>query len=271
MDLYARENKRSGAWIAECRVRRRRINGSIQYPVAFLNCNLGRPVGGKPALFTHQEIGSLFHEVGHGLHHLLTKTEILAVSGINGVPWDAIEFPSQFLENWCWQKEGMALFSAHYQTQEPLPDELLSKLIEARNFNSAMRMINQLEFSLFDFRLHEHYQSTPPTNVQQVLDRVRSELDVDIPPEANRFQNSFEHIFGGGYAAGYYSYKWAGVMSSDAFSLFEEKGILNSEVGAQFLHHILEPGGSQEPMALFTMLRSRKPKIDAFLRHNGIL
>lgn len=271
LDLYTRENKRSSAWIEECRIRRRRADGSIQYPVAFLNCNLSGPVGDKPALFTHKEIVSLFHEFGHGLHHLLTRAEISAVSGINGVPWDAIEFPSQFLENWCWQKEGVALFSAHYQTQMQLPDELLNKLLEARNFNAAMRMVNQLEFSLFDFRLHEQYRSDPVTNVQQVLDRIRFELDVDIPPTSNRFQNSFEHIFGGEYAAGYYSYKWAGVMSSDAFSVFEEQGILNSAVGARFLRCILEPGGSEEPLTLFTEFRSRKPEIDALLRHSGII
>lgn len=270
LDLYARERKRGGAWMDECVSRRQRSDGSQQYPVAYLNCNFSGPIDGKPALFTHDEVITLFHEFGHGLHHMLTQINVSGASGISGVPWDAVELPSQFLENWCWEKEALSFISGHYETGEPLPDDMLKNMLDARNFQAAMQMVRQLEFSMFDFRLHEHYQSNPPTNVQEVLDQVRQETSVVIPPSFNRFQNSFSHIFAGGYAAGYYSYKWAEVLSADAYSRFEEEGIFNREVGESFMHHILEMGGSKEPMDLFKAFRGREPEIDALLRHSGI-
>ncbi|MCY7295348.1 oligopeptidase A [Alteromonas sp. a30] len=268
LDLYARPKKRGGAWMDECRTRHIKMDGSLQFPIAYLNCNFSGPVDGKPALFTHDEVITLFHEFGHGLHHMLTKVDVMAVSGINGVPWDAVELPSQFLENWCWEKDTLSFLSGHYETGEPLPDDLLEKMLRARNFQSAMQMVRQLEFSIFDFRLHQHYDAS--TNVQAVLDEVRKEVAVNIPPASNRFQNAFTHIFGGGYSAGYYSYKWAEVLSSDAYSRFEEEGIFNREVGDAFLHHILEQGGSEEPMDLFKAFRGREPSIDPLLRHSGI-
>jgi len=268
LDLYARANKRGGAWMDECRVRRECSNGEIQLPVAFLTCNFNGPVGDKPALFTHDEVVTLFHEFGHGLHHMLTKMSVAGVSGINGVPWDAVELPSQFLENWCWEEEALSYLSAHYETEAPLPNDLLDKMLAARDFQSAMQMARQLEFSLFDFTLHQ--QAGDEVDVQQVLDAVRQEVAVIVPPDFNRFQNSFGHIFAGGYAAGYYSYKWAEVLSSDAFSKFEEDGIFNRETGQAFLHNILEMGGSREPMDLFVAFRGREPKVDALLRHSGI-
>ncbi|MCV2884575.1 oligopeptidase A [Aestuariibacter sp. AA17] len=269
-DLYARERKRGGAWMDECRVRRVQSDGSLQLPVAYLTCNFNRPVGGKPALFTHDEVVTLFHEFGHGIHHMLTQIDIGAVSGINGVPWDAVELPSQFLENWCWQPEALAFISGHYETGEPLPSELLEKLLAAKNFQSAMQMVRQLEFSLFDFTLHERFNAKANTSVQAVLDEVRDEVAVITPPPFNRFQHSFSHIFAGGYAAGYYSYKWAEVLSADAFSKFEEDGIFNPETGRAFLLNILEMGGSKEPMDLFIAFRGREPQVDALLRHSGI-
>lgn len=268
LDLYARAKKRGGAWMDECRTRRTKVDGSLQQPVAYLNCNFNGPVDGKPAMFTHDEVITLFHEFGHGIHHMLTKVNVAAVSGINGVPWDAVELPSQFLENWCWEKEALAFISGHFETGEALPNEMLEKMLAARNFQSAMQMVRQLEFSMFDFRLHQNY--SPTTNVQKVLNQVRSEVSVVTPPETSRFQTSFSHIFGGGYAAGYYSYKWAEVLSSDAFSRFEEEGIFNREVGNAFLHNILEMGGSKEPMDLFKAFRGREPSIDPLLRHCGI-
>lgn len=267
-DLYAREKKRGGAWMDDCRCRRKKLDGSTQYPVAYLNCNFNGPVDGKPALFTHDEVITLFHEFGHGLHHMLTQIDVPSVSGIMGVPWDAVELPSQFLENWCWEKQALAFLSGHFETGASLPNDLLEKMLDARNFQSAMQMVRQLEFSIFDFRLHE--QTDAKVNVQQLLNNVRSEVAVVMPPETNRFQNSFSHIFGGGYAAGYYSYKWAEVLSSDAFSRFEEEGIFNREVGNDFLHNILEQGGSKEPMTLFVAFRGREPSIDPLLRHSGI-
>ncbi|WP_100644320.1 oligopeptidase A [Alteromonas facilis] len=266
-DLYAREGKRGGAWMDECRVRRR-VEGDIQVPVAYLTCNFNGPVGDKPALFTHDEVVTLFHEFGHGIHHMLTKVAVAGVSGINGVPWDAVELPSQFLENWCWQEEALALISGHYETGEPLPKDLLDKMLAARNFQSAMQMVRQLEFSLFDMAIHQ--LPADSIDVQAVIDKVRDEVAVVKPPEFNRFQHGFSHIFAGGYAAGYYSYKWAEVLSSDAFSRFEEEGIFNQQTGQDFLTHILEKGGSQSPMELFTAFRGREPEVDALLRHSGI-
>jgi oligopeptidase A len=268
-DLYAREKKRGGAWMDECQVRREKLDASQQHPVAYLTCNFNGPVGDKPALFTHDEVVTLFHEFGHGIHHMLTKINVGGVSGINGVPWDAVELPSQFLENWCWQPEALSFISGHFETGEPLPKVLLDNMLAARNFQSAMQMLRQLEFSLFDFSLHEHFVAGK-TNVQQWLDQVRKEVAVLIPPNFNRFQNSFGHIFAGGYAAGYYSYKWAEVLSSDAFSRFEEVGIFNRQTGHDFLTNILEMGGSKDPMQLFVAFRGREPEVDALLRHSGI-
>ena len=267
LDLYAREHKRGGAWMDDCRGRWK-VDNKLQLPVAYLTCNFTPPVGDQPALLTHDEVVTLFHEFGHGLHHMLTKVDYAAVSGINGVAWDAVELPSQFMENWCWEEEGLALISGHFETGEPLPREMLDKLLAAKNFQSAMMMVRQLEFSLFDFKLHKNFAEG--RSVQEVLDEVRKQVSVITPPVFNRFQHGFSHIFAGGYAAGYYSYKWAEVLSADAFSRFEEEGIFNQETGQSFLHEILEKGGSAEPMELFVNFRGREPKIDALLRHSGI-
>lgn len=269
LDLYARSHKRGGAWMDECIGRMKTENG-IQTPVAYLTCNLTPPVGNKPALLNHDEVTTLFHEFGHGLQHMLTKVDALFVSGISGVEWDAVELPSQFLENWCWEKEGLEKISGHYETGEPLPDHLFNKLLKAKNFQSAMIMVRQLEFALFDFRLHMEYGTEKFKGVQELLNEVRKEVAVVIPPEFNQFQNSFSHIFAGGYAAGYYSYKWAEVLSADAFSLFEERGIFDQETGEQFLHCILETGGSEKAMELFKKFRGREPEIEALLRHSGL-
>lgn len=268
LDLYARAKKRGGAWMDECRVRREMQNGDLQLPVAYLTCNFNAPVGDKPALFTHDEVVTLFHEFGHGIHHMLTKMKAAGVSGINGVPWDAVELPSQFLENWCWEEDALSFISGHYETGEPLPADLLERMMAARDYQSAMQMVRQLEFSLFDFLLHSEKGST--VDVQGTLDSVREEVSVVIPPSFNRFQNSFGHIFAGGYAAGYYSYKWAEVLSADAYSKFEEDGIFNRDTGREFLENILEMGGSKPPMELFVAFRGREPQVDALLRHSGI-
>jgi len=269
LDLYARNHKRGGAWMDECLVRRQTEDG-IQTPVAFLTCNFSEPVGDKPALLTHDELTTLFHEFGHGLHHMLTKIHHAGVSGINGVAWDAVELPSQFMENWCWEREALDLISGHYETGEVLPQDLFDKMIAARNFQSAMTMVRQLEFSLFDFRLHLEYTPTGTNQVDNILAEVREQVAVAKPPKFNRFAHSFSHIFAGGYAAGYYSYKWAEVLSADAFSKFEEKGIFDRATGLEFLQAILEQGGSREPMELFVEFRGREPEIDALLRHSGI-
>ncbi|MBO1519930.1 oligopeptidase A [Oceanisphaera pacifica] len=270
LDLYARANKRGGAWMDDCMGRRYREDGSLQKPVAYLTCNFNGPVGDQPALFTHGEVETLFHEFGHGIHHMLTKVDVAGVSGINGVAWDAVELPSQFLENWCWQPEALAFISGHYETGEPLPADLLERMLAARNFHSSLMMLRQLEFSLFDFRLHMAKDGAKPGQAQAILDKVRESVSVLPPPSFNRFQHGFAHIFAGGYAAGYYSYKWAEVLSSDAFSRFEEEGIFCAKTGRDFLHAILEQGGSKEPMELFKQFRGREPKIDALLRHSGI-
>jgi len=269
LDLYARAHKQGGAWMDDCRVRR--INdGSLQLPVAYLVCNFTPPVGDDPALLTHNELTTMFHEFGHGLHHMLTRQVVASVSGINGVAWDAVELPSQFLENWCWEPEALAFISGHYQTGEPLPQELLVKMLAARNFQSAMAMVRQLEFALFDFLLHSNWQGGDATAVQRVLDQVREKVTVIPAPAFNRFQNGFSHIFAGGYAAGYYSYKWAEVLSSDAYSRFEEEGIFNPSTGTDFLREVLEVGGSKEPMDAFVAFRGREPSIEPLLRHSGI-
>ena len=269
LDLYAREGKRGGAWMDDCRGRRMTSHG-LQRPVAYLTCNFNRPVGDKPALFTHDEVTTLFHEFGHGIHHMLTKVDVGGVAGINGVPWDAVELPSQFMENWCWSAEALGEISGHYQTGEPLPKAMLDKMLAAKNFQSGMMMMRQLEFALFDFRLHHEYDPAKGAHIQEMLDEVRRQVAVMIPPEFNRFQHGFSHIFAGGYAAGYYSYKWAEVLSADAFSRFEEDGVFNEQTGRDFLHNILEKGGSEDPMALFVRFRGREPTIDALLRHSGI-
>jgi oligopeptidase A len=269
-DIYARDKKRGGAWMADCRTRRLR-DGAIQLPVAYLTCNFTAPVGSKPSLLTFQEVTTLFHEFGHGLHHMLTQMTESAISGISGVAWDAVELPSQFLENWCWAREVIPMISGHYKTGEPLPDHLLEKMLAAKNFQSGMQMLRQLEFSLFDFRLHAQYSDVNPVEAQDVLDKVRSEVAVMQTPAVNKFQNSFSHIFAGGYAAGYYSYKWAEVLSADAFSLFEEKGVFDRATGEKFLNTVLANGGSQEPMDLFKAFRGREPNTEALLRHGGII
>lgn len=267
LDCFARKGKRSGAWMDECLVRHRTTHG-LQLPVAYLVCNFTPPVGQTPSLLTHQEVTTLFHEFGHGLHHLLTKVDYAPVAGINGVPWDAVELPSQFMENWCWEKEALDLFAAHYETGEPLPNELFEKMLATKNFQAGLFMVRQLEFALFDFRLHTEY--TPDLNIQTVMDEVRRQVAVLMPPAFNRFQHSFSHIFAGGYAAGYYSYKWAEVLAADAFSKFEDDGIFDRTTGLEFLQAILEKGGGQAPMELFMAFRGREPKIDALLRRSGI-
>jgi oligopeptidase A len=268
--LYARAGKRGGAWMDNCRSRRRNRDGSVQLPVAFLTCNFTPPSAELPSLLTHSEVTTLFHEFGHGLHHMLTRIDVMPVSGINGVAWDAVELPSQFLENWCWEPEAIPLISGHYQTGEPLPQPLLDKMLAAKNFQSGLFMMRQLEFALFDFKLHRDYNPTQPRPIQNVIDEVRGAVAVYPLPAFNRFQHSFTHIFAGGYAAGYYSYKWAEVLSADAFGAFEEEGIFNRDTGQRFLHEILECGGAREPMALFVAFRGRKPTVDALLRHSGI-
>ncbi|MDX2319777.1 MAG: oligopeptidase A [Moritella sp.] len=270
LDLYAREHKRGGAWMNDCLTHRIKANGELQKPVAYLTCNFNKPVGDTPALFTHNEVTTLFHEFGHGLHHMLTKVIPAAVSGINGVPWDAVELPSQFMENWCWQEEALAFISGHHETGEPLPQAMLDKLLAAKNFNSAMGMLRQIEFGLFDFRMHMEYNPAQGSNIQSVLNSVREKVSVLPTPEFNRFQNGFSHIFAGGYAAGYYSYKWAEVLSADAFSRFEEEGIFNADTGRDFMSCVLERGGSDTPMALFEQFRGRKPSTYALLNHSGI-
>jgi oligopeptidase A len=270
LDLYARENKRGGAWMDNCIGRKRNADNSIQTPVAYLTCNLTPPIGDEPALFTHDEVITLFHEFGHGLHHMLTRIDHVGVSGINGVAWDAVELPSQFMENWCWEKEALDLIAEHYQTGDNIPEEMYHKMYAAKNFQAGMQMVRQLEFALFDFRMHHEYVSDEGAHIQQILDEVRQEVAVIKPAPYNRFQHGFTHIFAGGYAAGYYSYKWAEVLSADAFSLFEEEGIFNYQTGLRFLHAVLEQGGTREPMELFVEFRGREPEIDALLRHSGI-
>ena len=270
LDLYAREGKRGGAWMDSAVTRWQPTQGELQKPVAYLVCNFTPPVGDNPACLTHDEVTTLFHEFGHGIHHLMTKMIHLDVSGISGVPWDAVELPSQFMENFCWEREGIDLMSAHIETGEALPDELLSALQKSRGFQSAMMMLRQIEFALTDFELHAFYD---PKNIEDLLDlsqRIRKEVAVIMPPSYNRFMHSFSHIFAGGYAAGYFSYKWAEVLSADAFSLFEEQGILDEQTGMKFRNTILAAGGSIDPMELFKQFRGREPQIDALLRHSGI-
>ena len=269
LDAYARTNKRGGAWMADCIGRYRKPDGSLQTPVALLTCNFSPPVDDKPSLLTHEDVLTLFHEFGHGLHHMLTKVDEPAVAGINGVPWDAVELPSQFLENWCWERAALDLISGHFESGERLPAELLQNLRDARNFQSGLQMVRQLEFSVFDLRLHLD-EIPGKQSIQDVLDEVRRDVAVVQPPSFNRFQHSFSHIFAGGYAAGYYSYKWAEVLSADAFGRFEEQGLFDRDSGKAFLTEILEQGGVQDPLAMFVAFRGREPSVDTLLRHLGL-
>ncbi len=268
-DLYARPKKRGGAWMDDCITRMHSGNRS-QTPVAYMTCNFSPPIGDKPALLTHNEVETLFHEFGHGLHHMLTRIDYAAVAGINGVAWDAVELPSQFMENWCWQQQALALISGHFETGESLPDELFKRMLAAKNFQSGMHMVRQLELSIFDFRIHSDFDPQQGARIYDILNQVREQVAVVTPPDWNRFAHGFSHFFAGGYAAGYYSYKWAEVLSADAFSLFEERGIFDHQTGQAFLHNILEKGGSEDAMDLFVAFRGREPKIDALLRHTGI-
>ncbi|BEV73233.1 M3 family metallopeptidase [Paludibacterium sp. THUN1379] len=268
-DLYAREGKRPGAWMDDARARCVKA-GVVQTPVAFLTCNFSSPIGDKPALFTHDEVITLFHEFGHGLHHMLTEVDELSVSGIKGVEWDAVELPSQFMENFCWEWEVLGGMSAHVDTGEPLPRALFDKMLAARNFQSGMQTVRQLEFSLFDMLLYSDFDADQGDWLA-LLDQVRQEVAVNFPPAYNRFPNSFSHIFAGGYAAGYYSYKWAEVLSADAYSAFEEAGGANAVTGAHFWREILSVGGSRPAMESFRAFRGRDPQIDALLRHSGMV
>ena len=271
MDLYARETKRGGAWMDEARSRRR-ADGGIQKPIAYLNCNFSRPVGDKPATFTHDEVTTLFHESGHGLHHLLTRGEELGVSGIHGVEWDAVELPSQFMENYCWEWEVLQDMTAHVDTGAPLPRALFDKMLAAKNFQSGMMTVRQLEFSLFDMQLHSEFDPFGSSTAIDLLNAVRKEVAVLVPPPWHRFPNSFSHIFGGGYGAGYFSYKWAEVLSADAYAAFEEAGDpFDATVGKRFLDEILSVGGSRPAIESFTAFRGREPSVDALLRHSGMI
>jgi len=269
LDLYARQHKRGGAWMADF-CSRFKMGNELQTPVAFMTCNSAPPAGGKPALFTHDEVITLFHEFGHGLHHMMTKVEYLDISGISGVEWDAVELPSQFMENWCWQREALDMFAAHYETGEKIPDALFDKMQAARHFQTAMGMVRQLEFSIFDMRIHGEPSINSAEQIQEVLDKTREHIAVIIPPAFNRFQHGFSHIFAGGYAAGYYSYKWAEVLSADAFARFEEEGLFNQAVGESFLKEVLEVGGSRTAMESFKAFRGREPSVDALLKHSGL-
>jgi len=271
VDLYARARKQGGAWMDGCRIRRKLPNGKIQMPVAYLNCNFSRPAKNKPSLLAHDEINTLFHEFGHGLQHLLTKMDYAEVSGINGVEQDAAELASQFLENYCWEKPVLDLIAWHYKTKKKLPASLYRKLIKSKNFHCAMQLVRQLEFSLFDFRLHLEFNQSKKNQIQDILNQVRKKVTVVPIPKFNRFQHGFLHMFGHGYEAGYYGYKWAEVLSCDAFAKFSETGIFNPKTGREFLKYILETGGSEDAMVLFKKFRGRKPKIDALLKSCGLI
>ena len=268
-DLYARPSKRGGAWMDEA-ITRRIKDGRVQAPVAYLNCNFSAPVGDRPALFTHDEVITLFHEFGHGLHHLLTRVDYLAVSGINGIEWDAVELPSQFMENFCWEWDVVEPMTRHVESGAPLPRALFDKMVAAKNFQSGLQTVRQLEFALFDLRLHRDYRPGQGARVLETIAKVRDEVAVLRPPAFNRMPWSFSHIFAGGYAAGYYSYKWAEVLSADAYSLFEETGVLNAETGRRFRDEILAVGGSRPAMDSFVAFRGREPRIEPLLRHNGM-
>ena len=269
-DLYARDTKRGGAWMDEAIARRRR-SGRVQAPVAHLVCNLPRPVGGKPALFTHDDVITLFHEFGHGLHLLLTRVEDLGVSGLSGVEWDTVELPSQFMENFCWQWDVLAPMCRHVDTGAPLPRSLFERMLAAKNFQSGLAMLRQIEFAVFDMRLHCEIDPDTGASALDLLDEVRREIAVLVPPAYNRFPNAFSHIFAGGYAAGYYSYKWAEVLSADAYAAFEERGVLDPATGARFRDEVLAVGGSRPALESFRAFRGREPRVEALLRHNGMI
>ncbi len=269
LDAFARPNKRGGAWMDVC-TNRLHTARYDQIPVAYLVCNFSPPVGATPSLLTHNEVETLFHEFGHGLHHMLTKVDYPAVAGINGVAWDAVELPSQFMENWCWERAPLDLFAAHWETGAPLPPELYERMTAAKNFQSGMQMMRQLEFALFDFRIHLEYDPARGGRIYEILEDVRNQVAVVRPPAFNRFAHGFSHVFAGGYAAGYYSYKWAEVLSADAFSLFEERGVFDAATGRAFRENILEKGGSRDAMDLYVDFRGRPPTTDALLRHSGI-
>lgn len=269
LDLYARNNKRGGAWMDECITRRKKEAG-IELPVAYLTCNFSAPVGGKPALFTHDEVITMFHEFGHGLHHMLTQVDEYGVSGIKGVEWDAVELPSQFMENFCWEWDVLRHMTKHVDTGAQLPRGLFDKMVAAKNFQAGMQTVRQIEFSLFDMRLHGDFDPNGEQTALDLIEQVRDEVSVLRPPKWNRFPNSFSHIFAGGYAAGYYSYKWAEVLSADAYSLFEELGVLSEQAGSRFKNEVLAKGGSRPAMESFVAFRGREPSIDALLRHNGM-
>ncbi len=295
LDLYARDSKQPGAWMDDCRGRHREPRGdALQTPVAYLVCNFQPPVEGRPALLTHDDVSTLFHEFGHGLHHMLTRVDALGVSGIAGVEWDAVELPSQFMENWAWEWEIVASMTRHVASGEAMPRSLFDKMVRARNFQAGLQTLRQIEFSLFDMALHSRSdlalalasdsaeadsaeagpaEPAPPSMdpIQEILDQVRSAVAVLIPPPFNRFQNSFSHIFAGGYAAGYYSYKWAEVLSADCFAAFEEEGLFNPTTGARFLTEVLSVGGSRPAIDSFKAFRGREPRLDALLRHNGMV
>lgn len=270
LDLYARNNKRGGAWMDEA-ITRRKKDGRVELPVAFLTCNFSAPVGGKPALFTHDEVITMFHEFGHGLHHMLTQVEEYGVSGIKGVEWDAVELPSQFMENFCWEWEVLRHMTTHVDTGEQLPRALFEKMVAAKNFQAGMQTTRQIEFSLFDMRLHGEFDPNGKLTALDLIEQIRDEVAVVRPPKWNRFPNSFSHIFAGGYAAGYYSYKWAEVLSADAYSLFEELGVLSAQAGSLFKNEVLAKGGSRPAMESFVAFRGREPSMDALLRHSGMM
>ncbi len=269
LDLYARAGKRGGAWMDDAIVRQRTAAG-VQVPVAYLTCNFSRPSAGRPALFSHDDVITLFHEFGHTLHHLLTRVEDASASGINGVEWDAVELPSQFMENFCWEWDVLKHMTRHVESGQALPRALFDKMLAAKNFHMGLQTVRQLEFAIFDMRLHSDFDAQGALTPSQLLDEIRKKVAVIIPPNYNRFPNSFSHIFAGGYAAGYYSYKWAEVLSADAYSLFEETGVLNRDTGQRFRSEILSMGGSRPALESFVAFRGREPKIDALLRHNGL-
>ncbi|HNV87574.1 MAG TPA: M3 family metallopeptidase [Methylotenera sp.] len=269
LDLYARNNKRGGAWMDEA-ITRRIVGDKLTTPVAYLTCNFSAPVAGKPALFTHDEVITLFHEFGHGLHHMLTQVNDYSVSGIKGVEWDAVELPSQFMENFCWEWDVLRHMTQHVDTGAQLPRELFDKMVAAKNFQAGMQTVRQMEFSLFDITLHSAFDANGSKTPLSLLEEIRDKVSVVRPPSWNRFPNSFSHIFAGGYAAGYYSYKWAEVLSADAYSFFEENGVLSAEAGQKFWNEILAQGGSRPAMESFVAFRGREPSIDALLRHNGM-
>ena len=269
-DLFAREQKRGGAWMNDCRTKQQLDDGGTQLPVAYLVCNFAPATGDKPALLTHSDVVTLFHEFGHGLHHMLTQIDVAGVAGINGVAWDAVELPSQLLENWAWQRESLMMFARHYETDELLPEALLEKMLAAKHFQSAMFMVRQLEFALFDLRLHMQYDAQQPVTVQSVLDQVRSQVAVITPPQWNRFQHGFGHIFAGGYAAGYYSYMWADVLAADVFERFEQDGIFNQQTGQAYWDKLMGRGGSKGAMQLFIDFMGREPDVAALIRSKGL-